>query len=51
MKKVVLCSTCAACPEVIINDDHVIIGEFDNIVKLKPEEWDILKQKIKSGEL
>ena len=52
MKKVVLCgggSSC--CPAVEFHEKEVLIGEDDNIVKLTKEEWQILKDKIKKGEL
>ena len=52
MKKVVLCgggSSC--CPAVEFHEKEVLIGEDDNTVKLTKEEWQILKTKIKNGEL
>jgi hypothetical protein len=39
------------CPVVDVQQDKVIIGEKDNICTLSREQFDILKEKIKSGEL
>ena len=39
------------CPEVDIQEDRVIIGEKDNICTLTREQFDILKEKIKQGEI
>lgn len=50
--KVVLCgggSSC--CPAVEINQSEVLIGEEDNLVRLTMEQWHILRDKIKKGEL
>ena len=46
-----LCPNCDACPEVVINDDAVTIGEEDNQVRLSPQEWNVLVSGIKSGAL
>ena len=51
MKKVSLCASCAACPEVTITQSEVTIGEDDNLVRLKLDEWETLKQKIKNDEI
>jgi len=52
---VVLCTdgTCIPpkCPVVDVQDDKVVIGEKDNICTLTNEQFDILKDKIISGEL
>jgi len=52
---VVLCedSVCdpPKCPVVDVQEDHVFIGENDNSCTLTREQFDILKQKIKNGEL
>jgi hypothetical protein len=53
--KVVLCigDFCIPnkCPAVDVQDDRVIIGEKDNICTLTPEQFNILKEKIKSNEI
>ncbi len=49
--KVLLCHSGQCCPAVEINGNEVIIGEDDNIVRLKREEWDVLKELIKRGEI
>ena len=41
----------SSCPEVSISNSQVSIGEDANIVKLKPEEWNILVDAIKTGKL
>lgn len=51
IKKVTLCPACGACPEVTVYEDEVHIGEKDNLVRLKKEEWNDLVRKIQSGEL
>ncbi|MBS3060476.1 MAG: hypothetical protein J4432_03120 [DPANN group archaeon] len=50
-KKVVLCDDCDHCPEVITNTNGATIGEDDNIVKLKPIEWNLLVDNIQNGTL
>jgi len=40
-----------SCPAVEISDSEVTIGEDENTVKLKPEEWNILVNAIKTGKL
>jgi hypothetical protein len=53
--KVVLCigDVCIPekCPVVDVQDDKVIIGEKENICTLTREQFDILKEKIKNGEI
>lgn len=39
------------CPIVDVKDDCVVIGEKENTCTLTHEQFDILKEKIKSGEL
>lgn len=51
MKKVVLCHSGACCPAVEIHENEVVIGEDDNMVKLKHAEWKILREKVINGEL
>lgn len=46
-----LCPNCDACPEVVITDESVLIGEEGNQVRLSPDEWDVLVAGIKEGRL
>ncbi len=46
-----LCPACDACPQVEISGDAVRIGEADNTVVLKKEEWNVLVGLIRSGQL
>ncbi len=39
------------CPIVDIQEDKVIIGEKNNVCKLTRKQFDILKEKIKRGEI
>jgi hypothetical protein len=52
---VVLCNegSCVPpkCPVVDVQEDRVIIGEKDNICTLTREQFDILKEKVKNGEI
>ena len=50
MKIVELCGS-GHCPAVKIADDHVEIGEENNVCVLSLNEWEVLKQKILSKEL
>ena len=50
MKIVVLCREGSCCPVVKITDEHVEIGEKDNLCVLTKGEWEILKEKIVNGE-
>ncbi len=50
-KKVSLCTSCQHCPSVEFACSEVRIGENDNLVVLKKEEWNTLVGKVKSGEL
>jgi hypothetical protein len=49
--RVVLCSQCEHCPEVVIDDQCVTIGEDQNVVKLSHAEWNELVARVRSGEL
>ena len=51
MERVSLCPQCIACPEVVIDGDTVRIGEDENIVLLKKEEWNVLVDAIHTGQL
>jgi len=46
-----LCPNCDACPEVVINEDTVLIGEETNKVRLSAAEWNELVSAIKEGRL
>ena len=46
-----LCPHCDHCPEVIVEGDQVRIGEDDNTVVLKKDEWNVLVDLIQSGQL
>jgi hypothetical protein len=49
--KMSLCPACTACPEVEIVGDEVRIGEAGNLAVLKKEEWNVLVDLIRAGEL
>jgi hypothetical protein len=40
-----------ACPEVEIVSDEVRIGEAGNLAVLKKEEWNVLVDLIRTGQL
>lgn len=46
-----LCPNCDACPEVVIGDEAVLIGEEGNQVRLTSAEWDVLVSAVKEGSL
>jgi hypothetical protein len=46
-----LCPSCTACPEVVIEGDHIRIGEAENTVLLQKEEWNVLVSLIRTGQL
>jgi hypothetical protein len=50
-KKFTLCPHCTLCPEVIIGDEAVTIGEDANTVRLSHAEWNELVRLIKQGKL
>ena len=50
-KKFSLCPLCEACPEVVITDEDVTIGEKANTVRLSHAEWNELVRLIKQGSL
>lgn len=49
--KAYLCKDCHCCPAVEFLKDEVHIGEGANKVVLKREEWNLLVEKVRSGEL
>jgi hypothetical protein len=51
MKKVFLCSEGSCCPYVEFSEKEVRIGEGKNLCLLTKEQWNILVDKIRSGEL
>ena len=51
MERISLCPACTACPEVVIDGDTIRIGEDENLVTLKKEEWNVLVDAIRSGQL
>lgn len=50
-KKFGLSQLCEACPEVVITDERVTIGEDTNTVRLPHAEWNELVSLIKRGEV
>ena len=46
-----LCPACTECPEVVITDQEIRIGEDENIVKLPAAAWNELVRLIKDGKL
>ena len=51
MKIVTLCQEGSCCPVVKITDEHVEIGEKDNVCVLTKSEWGTLKEKVINGEV
>ncbi len=51
MKIVSLCSPSSCCPVVKIADEHIEIGEKDNVCVLTRSEWEVLKEKILNREI
>jgi hypothetical protein len=51
MKIVSLCGQDSCCPVVKIADEHVEIGEKDNVCVLAKSEWEALREKILSREI
>ncbi len=51
MKIVNLCKEGSCCPVVKIDEEHVEIGEKDNICVLTKSEWEALKHKILDKEI
>jgi hypothetical protein len=46
-----LCPTCDACPEVVVAQNSVLIGEAGNQVRLAVDEWNVLVAAVKDGTL
>jgi len=51
MRIVNLCGGDSCCPVVKIDDEHVAIGEKDNVCVLTKSEWETLRQKILNREI
>ena len=51
MKIVSLCGPGSCCPVVKIADEHVEIGEKDNICVLTNSEWEALREKVLNREI
>jgi hypothetical protein len=51
MKIVSLCGQDSCCPVVKITEEHVEIGEKDNVCVLTRSEWEILREKILNKEI
>jgi hypothetical protein len=51
MERHSLCPACTACPEVVIDEHQVRIGEDSNTAILTREEWNVLVDLIQSGHL
>lgn len=51
MKTVKLCREGSCCPAVSVYEDRVEIGEGSNTCILTRDEFEILKEKIASGEI
>ena len=51
MERFSLCPQCTECPEVVIDGDTVRIGEDANTAVLKKDEWSVLVDLIRSGQL
>ena len=49
--KMSLCPMCDQCPDVEITGDEVRVGEAGNLAVLKKDEWNVLVDLIKSGQL
>jgi hypothetical protein len=50
-RRFTLCPRYTECPEVVISDEGVTIGEDTNIVRLSHAEWSELVSLIKRGEV
>ncbi|MBI2953704.1 MAG: hypothetical protein HYY30_05275 [Chloroflexi bacterium] len=49
--KIHLCKSGGCCPAVSFHGNEVHIGEDENVATLTREEWNILVEKVRSGEL
>lgn len=46
-----LCTECELCPELVIHESGVTIGEEGNLVRLTHAEWRELVNLVRSGKL
>ncbi len=46
-----LCPNCDSCPEVVVDEDWVLIGEEGDQARLSTQEWNVLVAGVKSGAL
>lgn len=46
-----LCPACDACPEVVITSNAVTIGEASNTVQLSHDQWNVLIEAVRRGDL
>ncbi len=46
-----LCPNCDACPEVVVSETAVLIGEEGNKVRLSAREWNVPVSAVKEGRL
>ncbi len=51
MKIITLCQEGGCCPVVKISEQHVEIGEKDNVCVLTKSQWETLKDKILNKEV
>lgn len=51
MATTTLCPACATCPEVVLDDDTVRVGQGNSRVTVKKAEWNVLVDVIKSGKV
>lgn len=46
-----LCHEGAECPEVVVDEHEVRLGEAGNLVVLKRAEWNVLVELIQTGQV
>ena len=46
-----LCTECEHCPELVIDEGGVTIGEVGNLVRLTHAEWRELVELVRSGKV
>lgn len=51
MKIVSLCSDCKKCPQVIVREEKVEIGEEGNLCVLNLDEWAELRKSVLEGRI
>ncbi len=50
-QKASLCPSCGACPQVEIEGNQARIDEADNLAILTKDEWNVLFDLVRSGQL